>query len=230
MKLFPNMLFEENKDGAGGGGGTGTKTDPPATPDAAALAAKIAALEAENATLKAGKKPDDPKPDDDLAEKARKQREANERTSNDTKALETALKFTMGANTFLKENAGLLPKEINDIFAAAEKETYGSAKQKADALKAAVVQSFFKVQSNLEMLTPGLKSQLDEYLKLTKDGKEQEASRIFDSIFEPAFERLKAVKKAENLSKGFSSSGSADDEYKQKLMRGSRRHHLGEKQ
>lgn len=229
----PRFCLDEAGDGKGGGGGSGDAGKKPegdkGAPD---LAAKIAALEAENAALKAAKgKPnaDDEDDEDDLLSKATKNREKNDRSANDSKAMEAALRFTMGANTFLKDNASLLPKDIADIFKAADAEKFDNEKQKADAIKAGVIQSFFKQQANLDLLTPGLKSQLEDYLKLTKDGKEQEATRIFDSIFEPTFEMLRRVKKAEALGKGYSGHATGDEAYKEKLMRGSRKHHLGEK-
>jgi hypothetical protein len=225
----PRICMDEKKEGGEGGGGSG------GTPDAAALAKENAELKAKNAEFEErfkkleGKGGGDPKDQEDLASKAAKERENQNRNQSDAKALEAALRFTMSADTFLKDNAALLPKEIADIFKAADKENFASAKHKADAIKAGVIQSFFKVQSNLDLLTPAVKSQLEDYLKLTKDGKEQEASRIFDNIFEPSFEMLRKLKKAENINRGFSGSGSSEDAYREKLMRGSRRHHLGDK-
>lgn len=229
------MLCAPEGDGAAGGGGAppapkdGDKGGAPPDP-----AKALADLQATNATLLArlealeGKKPAPPNPDDsDLVRKAREQRESDDKSTNNTKALEAAITFNMNSDKFLKDNSALLPKDIADIFAAANKENYSSATEKAAAIKAGVLQSFFAVQANLDLLTPGLKSQLEDYLKLTNTGKQQKALQVYDSIFEPAFEMARRLKKAEALGKGHSGSN-ADDAYKNKMVELSKKHYLGE--
>lgn len=226
------MLMEEDKEkGGGGGGGDDKEKNKPSD-----HAKEIAELKAQNASImerldKAlGKsKGTDDEEGDDLKEKARKQRESDDKRSSDNKALEAALKFSMGANDWLKNNQSLLPKDISDIFKAAEKENYETAIEKDSAIKAGIIQSFFSVQSNLDLLTPALKSNLEDYLKLTKTGKQEKAQQIYDAIFEPSFEMLRRVKKAEAVNKGFGNSSDSDSAYKTKLMAGSRKHFLGEK-
>jgi hypothetical protein len=189
--------------------------------DLEAAKAKNLELEAKIAALT--KKPD-PENDPDLKEKARLQREADDKRANETKALEKALRFSMKSEEFLKINESLLPKDIKDIFKAAEKENYANEIEKDSAIKSGMIQSFFAIQANMDLLTPGLKTNLDEYLKLTKDGKQSKAQMTYDTIFEPAFEMLKRTKKAEALSKGYGSEGDAETLYKNKLIAGSKKH------
>lgn len=228
------VLMDKAGDDGGGGGGGGNpepKNDPKpddgekvtmSKADYDKMMARMDALEGK----KSDPKPDDDD-DDDLVTKARKQREASDKTKNDSKSLERALRFDMGSKDWLKQNASLLPSDINDIFETANKESYDSPIQKDSAVKAGIIQSFFSVQSNVDLLTPGLKNQLEDYLKLTKNGKEEKAQSMYDNIFEPAFEMLKRVKKAEAVQKGHNDGG--DDAYKTKLMGLSRKHYLGEK-
>jgi hypothetical protein len=210
-------------DGSGGGG-SGTGTDDKNKPDPkdqeiADLKAKLAKLETPN-----------PKPkDDDLLKKARDLRDKEDKSKGDEKALESALRFSMGADQFMKNNATLLPKDAADIFKAAEAEKYDSQIEKASAIKAGLIQSFFQVQSNVDMLTASQKTVLEDYLKLTKNGKQDKAQQIYDSIFEPTIELMRKLKRAEALSKGHGSSSDTEDAYKQKLMNLSRKHYLGEK-
>lgn len=225
-------------EGGGGGGGADDKDkDKGGQPD---LAKELSDMKAANAALlarldkiegKSKSKDDDSDDDDsddqDLASKARKQREINDKKNNDSKALEAAIKFNMGAEQWLKTNQSLLPKDVADIFKAAENENFDNALEKDSAIKAGIIQSFFSVQSNLDLLTPGLKNQLEDYLKLTKTGKQEKARAMYDSIFEPAFEMLKRVKKAEALSKGYQSS--SDDALIEKRMKRANKHFLGEK-
>jgi hypothetical protein len=227
LRFSDRRLFFPDPDPGGGGGGPKPPAPAPAPKpgDPPDDKAELERLRAENAELK---KKSAPAPEDpDLAERARKAREADDKNKGNVKALEAALSFNMNAEKFLKDNASLLPKEISDIFTQASRETYDSATEKAAAIKAGVIQEFFKVQSNLDLLTPGLKSQLEDYLKLTKTSKQEKAQQIFDSVFEPAFEMLKRTKKAEALSKGH--GGGSDDAYAKKLLDGSRKHYLGEK-
>lgn len=166
---------------------------------------------------------------DDLAEKARKEKELADKKAAETKDLESALKFTMGSANFLKDNGDYLPESVKNIFELAEKENYGSTVQKANAIKVGVILDFFKIQSNLDLLTPGHKTMLEKFKALTKDGREEKAQEVYEMVFEPTLESLKRDKKAEQMRKGEAPQTDVDKAYKERLMKGSRKHHLGEK-
>ena len=203
---------------------------------------QITEMQAENAKLKAdleaAKKPPEQKPDPkpepelDLREKAIKEKKDLEDKSASTKEIESALKFEISLESFVKDNVDVLPSEIGDIVRIASKESFDSAVQKAGVIKTSILQSFFAVQANVDLLTTNQKSRLDDYLKLTKNGKEQKAKDIFEDIFEPALRLKKEILKAEELGKskaGLGSSSKEEDEYKNKLINVSRKAHLGEK-
>jgi hypothetical protein len=221
------MVREKDKDGGGGGGGGDKDKAPDHAKEIADLKAQNTALLARFEALEKGKKSksrddddvDDSNDDDDeeldLRARAKKNRDADDKSKNNTKAIEAALRFSMGAELWLKNNASLLPKNISDIFAQAEKEKYDDP--------------FFEVQSNMDLLTAGQKSLLEDYLKLTKNGKQEKAREVYDTIFEPSFEMLRRVKKAEALSKGHGSATEGEDAYKNRLIELSRKHYLGEK-
>jgi hypothetical protein len=185
------------------------------------LSAKIKELDAKLLELS--------KPDPTLLDKAKKSREEEDKKVSDTKALENALRFAMKSEDFIKTNASLLPKDIADIFKQADKENYSNAIEKDAAIKSGIVQSFFAIQANVDLLTPGLKSSLDEYLKLTKTGKQDRAPAIYDGVFEPAFAMLKGIKKAEALNKGYSTEDDEKSAYKNRMIKMSKSHYLGEK-
>lgn len=227
MILGGLILRAPEGDGGGGGGGTPDPkpSDDPKDKQIAELTAKLAELEKKNT-------PDpNPKPDDkDLIKKAEDERRKKEAESSNSKALESALRFSMGAADWLKTNAQLLPKDIGGIFEAAEKETYDSALEKDSALKSGIVQSFFKVQENLDLLTAAQKNSVEDWLRLSKTGKEEKARSIYDTIFEPTFEMLKRVKKAQQLNKGGDRNVSDfENEYKDRLIKGSRKFYMGDK-
>jgi hypothetical protein len=165
----------------------------------------------------------------DLQTKAKLEREEKEKGSAREKKLESAIRFTMGSTEFLKQNEALLPKDASDIFRLADKENYADAIEKDQAIKSGLIQSFFQVQHNVDLLTPGQKSILDDYLRLTKTGKQEKAQYVYDMIFEPAFDTLKRQKKAEVLGRGHADTSDVQKGYKDRLMAGSKKHYLGEK-
>jgi len=194
------------------------------------LASQLAALKAENEALKAAAtKPTPPVDDKDLRDKVIDLRRAQDKDAGYSKRIEDALTFNLKAPAFLKENASLLPAEVASIFEQANKEKYADAIEKDSTIKSNLIQSFFAVQANLDLLTGSQKAALDDFLKLTKTGKQDKAQSTYDMIFEPAFETLKRVKKAEALSKGFGQSDSTQDDYKNRIMKGSMKHYLGDK-
>lgn len=171
------------------------------------------------------------KKDESLLDKVVKESNQKDKEKLENKELESALTFNLTCKDFIKSNHSILPKELEAILKASEKETYGSAIHKANAIKAEFIQTFFSQESNLEMLTESQKSDLAEFQKLTKNWREAKANEIYRNLFEPALEALKRVRKAEELSRasfGYKDS-KGDSQYKQKLMGLSRKHYLGEK-
>ncbi len=203
----------------GGSGGT----PPPA--DLQALMDKIAALEKEKASWESK--------DLSLNDKVKREREDRDKKDSSTKHLEHALTFNLTSADFLKENESVLPKEISEIFQAAQKEKYESAIEKANATMDAIIQSFFAQQANVDLLPKNQKVTLADYLKMTKTAREEKAKDIYENLFESSLETLKRVKKAEELGRnnmGLRDGSKADAQYKEKLMSLSRKHFLGEKQ
>lgn len=204
---------------------------------------EIAAMKAENEKLKAdleaskkqAHKPEpkpEPKPEDDpsLADKARLEREANDKKVRHERSLESALNFNIAGPNFLKDNVGLLPKTIESIFVAAEKEKYDSAVDKANAIKVGVVSEFFAVQANHDLLTAGQKIELDDFLKLTKNGKQDRVENVYAMIFEPTLETLRKVEKAKQLNTGTKNQSDAEKQLADKMMKASKKHYLGDKE
>jgi hypothetical protein len=215
------LRFPEGEGDAGGAGGSGKSELETLKESNAALIARLEKLES-------SLKPPTPDPkDEELRDKARRQREADEKKGMDSKALEQSIKFNLQSSEFLKVNQSLLPKDAPDIFKAADKEKFENEIEKARAVKVGLIQSFFAVQENVDLLTGPQKNRLDEFLKLTKNGKQDQAQEFYENIFEPTFEALRRVKRAEALNRGHGDS--SDDAYKQRLLDHSRKHILGEK-
>jgi hypothetical protein len=159
--------------------------------------------------------------DGDLNDKVSRERKAAEDKKEETKKLEVALKFNMGLESFVKENSEILPSDIPEIVKAAEKEKYDTAIEKASAIRSAVMKSFFSVQAHVDLLTAAQKQTLEDWNKLTKNGREERSAFIYENLFEPALEMHKKIKKAEELGKsqsGFVSGNKVQDDYKQRLI------------
>ena len=201
-------------------------------------------LKAENEKLKAAApktepKPD-PKPDDkktttdeeELRVKAQKDKEASEAQATQARRMEGAVKFNMKVGEFVKTNKEILPEEMEQILKTANTEKYDSEVERANAVRVAMIQSFFGVQKNVDELHANQRKALESYLGLTKKAKEEKAADVFENIFEPAFETLVKLKKAEELAKGaagFATSSTGENKYKEKLVKASRQTYLGEK-
>ncbi len=199
----------------------------PVVPPAPDHAAENAALKQELAALKAAStKPPAPAPEDDLLRRARESGNANQLDAARMKRLESSIGFNMQSGEFLKANSALLPAEVENIFKEAEKETFSDATEKADAIKSGLIQSFFSVQENEDLLTGGQKAQLDEYRKLTKTGKQEKAQALYDMVFEPAFNLLKQMKKADALNRGLHSPSGIEEARKKRLIERSEKYHF----
>ncbi len=195
--------------------------------------ADSAALKAELEKLKTPPAKKEVIEEDGLREKAIKEKEAGDNKKLEEKRLESALRFTMGVAELVKANSDALPSGIANILATAEKEKYDSSVEKASAIKAAFIHEYFSVQANVDLLTASQKVALDDYLKLTKNGREQKSEVVYENLFEPALEMHKRLKKAEELSKarsGFASGNSVDDGYRDRLIKAARKTYLGEKE
>lgn len=194
------------------------------------------ALKGENDKLKATPPPDKDKDKDkdkddkDLADKARLAREETDKKKSYEKSLEGALNFNIAGPNFLKDNAALLPKTVESIFVAAEKEKYDSAIEKANAIKVGVVSEFFAVQANHDLLTAAQKIEIDEFLKLTKNGKQERVETIYSMVFEPTLETLRKVQKAKELNNGAKNQTDAEKQLADRMMKMSKKHYLGDKE
>lgn len=216
-------------EGDGGGGGGGGSFDPK---EFASLKEQNAALMARLEALEKKGNPDpkkDPPADPDLAEKARLEREQKDKAAKSTAEIEKALAFNMGGPEFMKANASLLPKSIESIFVQAEKENYGSATEKAAAIKVGIISEFFALEDNMKDLTGPQKLKVEEFKKLTKTDKQERAGVIWDEIFEPAFESMKKVKRAAQMAAGQNPQTDNEKALADRMMKQSRKHYLGEK-
>lgn len=213
MRFRKYFLCEKEGENGGGGGGTPDPKDQ----EIASLKAKLAAFE----------KP--PKQDDDLADKARQTREENEKSQKKEKSLESALNFNIQSKEFLKNNQAFLPKTVEGIFQAAEKETYDSAVDKANAIKVGVFSEFFAVQANHDLLTSSQKIEVDEFLKLTKNGKQDRIAQVYSMIFEPTLETMRKIEKAKEVNAGQKDQTDAEKARLDRMQKLSRQRYLGEK-
>lgn len=174
----------------------------PQQTDAEKLAAALRREEELKAELEKERNKNKKKPDDDendLIAKARREREQQQKGVNDVKHIERAVSFKSGIDEFVKKNERLLPNEVKDIVRAASKESYDTALAYEADVKSSIIQSFFSVKDNFDHLTAAQRATIDDYLKLTKNGKQDKAAEIYENIFEPVLEMARKIKRAEEL-------------------------------
>jgi hypothetical protein len=242
FRYFPQFKFDKAGEGSGGGGGGGGSGGSSqggqggqgsqggeggqggGAPDYKSmyegLAKKFEDFEKKFTT---------PPDNKDLSEKLKQQRLEEDKKNGDVKKLEAALRFEMQAADWLKTNEKLLPKGIAGILELASKESYDSPVEKDASIKAGIIKEFFSVQENVDLLTASQKAGLEEFLKLTKNAKQERAQSIYDSIFEPTFENLKRMEKAKQVNQGIRDEKNYESEYKKRLIEGSRKQYLGDK-
>lgn len=178
---------------------------------------------------KTPEKKDPPKDDDDLLAKVKKEQEEKEAAAKGDKGLESALSFNLTVADFIKNNKDILPSDFEGVLNLANKESYDSPKQKANAIRSGLIQSFFNVQAHQDLLTDNQKKALADFMKLTKTGKEENSHTVYENVFESAFQMLKQVKKAEDKARVKASEGTNSSSYKDKLVKGSREKYFGKK-
>lgn len=220
------LMDEKNDDKGGGGGGGGTDS----SKDIAALKEQNAALLARLDALEKGKDKDKDKNDDpSLADKAKKERENQDAQAASQKAMESAINFNISSKDFVKNNGSLLPKTIESIFVQAEKQNYDSAMQKANAIKAAIISEVFIVKDWVEHLTGPQKIEVENFLKLTNNGKQERVDNIYSMIFEPTLEMVRKIEKAKQLNNGAKNQTDGEKALAERMMKMSKKHYLGEK-
>lgn len=173
-----------------------------------ALLDMIKAVQADLAALKGGKQNED----DPLLDKISKQKKQD----TDQKALAariaSATLFNDKLETFLKEYAGILPEDVNELPKTASEVDYPDAIQRANALKSSLVTSFFKEEANKKYLSESQNAKLKSWLALGKDARAEEAHQIYESIFEPAVNHARSVRQAQLKQKEDSYAGSKDSD------------------
>jgi len=206
---------------------------------------EIEAMKAENEKIKADhaaaikahadelaklKKNPDPPEDPSLADRVRKEQDVKDQASKREKSLESAIGFVHASKDFLKSNQGLLPKTVDGVFAMADKEKYDSAIDKANAIKVEIVKEFFAIQANIDLLTQTQKNEVEEFLKLTKNGKQDKIESMYSMVFEPTLETLRKVEKARHLQLDPKNQSDAEKVYTDRMMKLSKKHYLGDKE
>lgn len=185
-------------------------------------------MKAELEAFKSKRSGDDP----DLLQKAELDRKSEDDKKTTVRRQESAVRFNLTVENFAKDNKGVLPPEVSDLIKQADKENFDTASEKAAAIKVGLIQSFFKIQENYDRLTNSQRSAIDRFMNLTKNGRQEEAESIYENVFEPALELVKAHKKAEEVGKarsGETTSTSSEIEYKNRLMEHSRKAFMGDR-
>lgn len=199
------MADDKGNDGKGdsGGGDKGGSAD---------LTTLLSEMKAMREQLQALSPKGGQKDDDDLLDKIQKDKKSKE----DAKAMETKLveatKFNLRLDTFLKEYAGILPSDANEIPKAATLEKYSNEVERSAAIKATLMQSFFKEEENLKYLSESQLAKWKAYQSLGTVGRTEEAPAIYDVVFEPAVNHARSIRQAQIKASEGAAAGSKDSD------------------
>lgn len=124
----------------------------------------------------------------------------------------TAAKFNIRLDTFLKEYSGVLPADANEIPKAASLDKYPGEVERSNVIKAALMQSFFKEDENIKLLSESQLAKWKTYLALGTVGRNEEAASVYDIVFEPAINHARSVRQAQLKSNQDTLTGSKDSD------------------
>lgn len=157
-----------------------------------------------------GKNPkNEPDPTLDAIERDKKAREKDRETQG---KIVSATKFNVGFDIFLKEYAGVLPPDATEIAKVASSDKYESEVDRSLAIKAALIQSFFKEEENVKLLSDSQKAKWKAYQALGTVGRQEEAATMYEVVFEPAINQARAIRQAQISSKQDTYKGSKDSD------------------
>ncbi|MDR3050011.1 MAG: hypothetical protein LBV16_09325 [Elusimicrobiota bacterium] len=181
-----------------------------------------------------GANPPNPAPNDSdkisLEEQAKKNAAEKERIEKARKVIEDAVRFDYDIKNKITENLAIVGEEVKTILDLAAGRAYSDSVEKANELRASILNSFFSKQEHIDALvTETFKTKATDFLKLTQL-KRNELSGQYWELFDLAVENIKAKKKQEELQKVQSGKNSDKDieEYNKKFF-AARGHYIQEK-
>jgi hypothetical protein len=158
--------------------------------------------------------------DKDLKNKVEDDKAKKETDQARDREIENAALF-VNDKTFADDTAGLLGENTAAIFEKAKTENYGSTLERANDLRASLIEDAFSIQENLDQLTPSQRAKIESFNKSTRPKKQELAGSLFCEILEPFIQLQKAKAKAEEVRKaagGLGTKTSDEQEYEKKLV------------
>lgn len=196
--------------GAGGEGNKGGDGGKEGGADLNALLTEIKSMRTELASLKSAPK-NEPEEDPTLKKiQDDKARKAKESATQDK--VVRAAKFNLRFDTFLKEYAGVIPDDAQKIPTTASESDYPNELDRAAAMKASLMASFFKEEKNLRYLSESQLARWKTYQALGQVGRQEEADAVYDAVFEPAVNHARSIRQSEIKNKEVSYTGSSDSD------------------
>ena len=183
-----------------------------------------------NKSTPPAKENDDPEAQETLKEQAKKNADQKAKIDAENIKIERAIKFDYEIKNLLKDDIEIIGEEIKNIVEIADKRTYTNSVEKANEVRATVLDAFFKQQKNIDALvTEGFKAKATSFLALAQVKKYELADEYWE-LFELAIANIKGIAKQEELkkqSKG-ENTDKVVDEHNQKFFN-SRSHYIKER-
>ena len=165
------------------------------------------------------KPPTAPAGEKSTAEKAAEAETARLEQARIISETESATKFEIGFDKMREDYKAFLPSETESIVNFVNGQKHENKIDKARDLKVALMDAFFKVQKNIDVLNSTFKDKVSAYNGLTQEAKRKEAN-VYWEVLEVALENHKLIGKgqAANRANGQPGGGS-DEEYNAKVFK-----------
>lgn len=159
----------------------------------------------------------DKEPEKNIVDDAKQKLAEEQAAKNNNAEMESAIKFNMNIEKFVKDNEKVLPSEAKKIIETIGGRNFGSESEKANNTRKAIIDSFIQLQANIDVLPASQKEAVERYKNLTEEEKVKQSSRFW-GIVDVGTTNKVLMRKAEQQ-RG-DSSGNADDFEKRFLEQG----------
>ena len=153
-------------------------------------------------------------------EEARKMKEAEEEKANKEKRIIEGAKFIATFDNFIKEAGDFFPKEAAAAIEVVNKRKYDDEMERADDLRAAIAESVFSIQSNLDLLPAIGQEKVNAFMDMTQKAKQKNAQGIWEYVLAAydTFKRTQKQERAEAARRGLGTASEDVAKYESKIF------------
>jgi hypothetical protein len=188
--------------------------------EAKAAADNAAKLKAELEEYKKNNPPKSKEDDPTILEAARKKEGEEADRKAKEKAISEAAKFSVSIRDIIAGGEEFFPKEIAGIMEVNAKKPYDSEIDKANDLRATIIESVFSVQKNLDLLSEVAREKINVFLSLSQKKREDKAHEHWEYVLTAldTYKRVSKLERAQKTRSGLASPSDAQEAYDKKIL------------